>query len=78
MGIEVKGHSGCDINVVREDGYMYVYKSTFDPKYIERLIKQAEKQQRASLIEYQHIRVPKIHAIERGVESVSVKMDYVY
>ena len=34
MEIEVKGHSGCQIDVVNEDGGVYVYKSTADPKYL--------------------------------------------
>ena len=78
MEIEVKGHSGCQIDVVREDGQLFVYKSSRDPKYLARLVLQAEKQRRAALPELQHIRVPKIHAIDRTDGIVSVKMDYVY
>ncbi len=78
MEFEVKGHSGCQIDVVREDGQLYVYKSSHDPKYLDRLILQAVKQQRAAIPELQHIRVPKIHAIDRKDNLVSVKMDYVY
>ena len=66
MEIEVKGHSGCQIDVVREDGQLYVYKSSRDPKYLARLVLQAEKQHRAALPELQHIRVPKVHAIDRS------------
>lgn len=78
MEIEVKGHSGCQIDVVREDGQLYVYKSSRDPKYLARLVLQAEKQHRAALPELQHIRVPKVHSIDRIDGMVSVKMDYVY
>ena len=31
MEIEVKGHSGCQIDVVSEEGQIFVYKSTADP-----------------------------------------------
>lgn len=78
MEIEVKGHSGCQIDVVREGRELFVYKSSRDPKYLDRLVKQAEKQRTASVPELQHIRVPKVHEIIRTDEMVSVKMDYVY
>ena len=78
MEIEVKGHSGCLIEVVREGGQLYVDKSTRDPKYLDRLVRQAEKQLEASLPEYQHIRIPKIHKIDRTDSMVNIRMDYVY
>lgn len=78
MEIEVKGHSGCSIEVAREDGQLFVYKTTSDPKYFDRLVLQAEKQRRAAIPELQHIRVPDVHAIERTESCASVKMDYVY
>lgn len=78
MKIEVKGHSGCQIDVVNEENDVYVYKSTADPKYLKRLVLQAEKQKAAAEVEYQHIRVPKIYNIEKTDETVVVKMQYVY
>lgn len=78
MEIEVKGHSGCQINVVREDGQLYVYKSSQDPKYLDRLVLQGKKQRQAAQVELQHIRIPKIHAIDRNDSMVNIKMDYVY
>lgn len=78
MEIEVKGHSGCQIDVVNEGGQIYVYKSTADPKYLNRLVLQAQKQQAAGSVEYRHIRVPKIFGISRTDETVSIKMQYVY
>lgn len=78
MEIEVKGHSGCQIDVVREGRELFVYKSSRDPKYLDRLTLQAEKQKAAAIPELQHIRVPKVHEIARSDEMVSVKMDYVY
>ena len=78
MEIEVKGHSGCNIDIVREDNDLYIYKSSHDKKYLSRLVLQAEKQQKASLEEYQHVRIPKIFSVEQDEEHVSVKMEYVY
>lgn len=78
MEIKVKGHSGCQIDVVREGRELFVYKSSRDPKYLDRLVLQAEKQKAAAIPELQHIRVPKVHGIKRTEDMVSVKMDYVY
>lgn len=78
MEIEVKGHSGCQIDVVNEDGQILVYKSTADPKYLRRLALQAKKQQSAADIEYQHIRVPKIYELKETDETTIIKMQYVY
>ena len=73
--LEVKGHSGCQIDVVREDGKLFIYKSTFDKGYIDRLSLQGQKQQEAAQIGLQHIRVPQICEIHRDDESVSIKME---
>lgn len=78
MEIEVKGHSGCQIDVVNEDGQIYVYKSTADPKYLKRLALQAHKQQSAFGVEYQHIRVPKIFELKETSDQTVIKMQYVY
>lgn len=78
MEIEVKGHSGCQIDVVSEDSGIYVYKSTADPKYLRRLALQAKKQKSAAEDEYQHIRVPKIYELQENADTTIVKMQYVY
>lgn len=78
MNIEVKGHSGCQIDVVHEGQEIYVYKSTVDPKYLSRLKLQAEKQQVAANVSHQHIRVPKIIEINQTADKVVLKMQYVY
>ena len=76
--IEVKGHSGCQIDVVQDGDQIYVYKSTVDPKYLKRLVLQAEKQRAAAQKEYQHIRVPQIFDLELTPSQVTIKMQYVY
>ena len=44
MNIDIKGHSGCIIEVIEKDNKLYVKKSSNDPKYIERLYEQGRKQ----------------------------------
>ena len=78
MEIEVKGHSGCQIELKREENDLFVYKSSCDKKYFPRLLKQAQKQQKAFQTEYQHIRIPQIYKITEDDKHVSVKMEYVY
>lgn len=80
MEIEVKGHSGCEINVVRENDTLFVYKSTSpnNARYVARLLKQAEKQREASSVEYRNIRVPEVFQIIDNGDSATIKMQYVY
>ena len=78
MEIEVKGHSGCQINIIREHNELYIYKTTSDNTYLHRLVKQANKQKTAAQIEYQHIRVPQVYNIIHSNQQVSIKMEYVY
>ena len=78
MTPEVQGHSGCLIKVVNDGNNLFVLKGTTDPGYFNRLVAQARKQQAASEVAYQHIRVPRIHSVEQTAEQVVVKMDYVY
>lgn len=78
MDIQVKGHSGCQIEVVREDNELFVYKSTKDLHYLDRLQLQAKKQQEAEQLELQHIRIPKIINVFKDNYSVTIKMEYVY
>ena len=78
MNLEVKGHSGCQIDVVSEGQDIYVYKSTADPKYLNRLLLQAEKQKVAGSVAYQHIRVPEVLDIVKEHNKTVIKMQYVY
>lgn len=78
MEIQVKGHSGCPIDIVRENNDLYIYKSSYDKNYLDRLVIQAEKQQKAWHREYQHIRIPEIFNVVRDDNHVTIKMEYVY
>ena len=37
MIIDIKGHSGCNIDIIEDNGNLYVKKSTNDLKYLDRL-----------------------------------------
>lgn len=78
MEIQIKGHSGCQIDIINDGYNLYIYKSTYDPKYIERLNLQAQKQKSAYQNEYQHIRIPEIFEIEKTDDHLIIKMEYVY
>lgn len=80
MEIDVKGHSGCDIEIVRDpdDGELCVNKSTQDTGYFKRLINQALKQEAAAKATLQYIRVPRVRKISESPERVDILMDYVY
>ena len=74
--IEVKGNSGCAINIHEENNSLYVYKSTTDKSYFKRLIQQGQKQKNALTTET--IEVPKIQDISANEESACIKMNYIY
>jgi tRNA A-37 threonylcarbamoyl transferase component Bud32 len=76
MLIEVKGNSGCTINIVEHDNKLAVHKSTFDKGYVKRLINQANKQKSASLIA--NIEVPKIYEVISSDDSATIIMDYIH
>lgn len=78
MEIEVKGHSGCSIEIIRRKKVLYIEKSTNDTKYVERLYQQALKQQCASETKLPFIRIPKILRITKTPSRMSMQMEYIY
>ena len=44
MNIDIKGHSGCNIDIIEEGDNLLVKKSTLDKKYLKRLELQGNKQ----------------------------------
>lgn len=78
MEIEVKGHSGCKIEIVNDGTKLIICKSTQAPSYMSRLQRQAEKQRDMSKTIYQHIRIPEIYSIDRSESTLSINMEYVY
>ena len=78
MELTVKGHSGYAIDIVREGVDLYIYKRSAKGEKASRLIKQAQKQEKASLIPHKGFQIPTILGIEQNEQGVSVKMPYVY
>lgn len=82
MKLDVKGNSGCSIKITEEDNRLFVLKSSLDPSYFDRLIKQGEKQQRAydsfSADDKTIIKVPKVFDIYRTDDAANIKMCYVH
>lgn len=78
MKIEVKGHSGCDIEIVRDGLSLFIEKSTHDSRYVPRLVAQFEKQQNAFEQNNGHIRIPQIFDINRTNDFAMARMEYIY
>jgi len=78
MEIEVKGHSGCTIEIIRNKKNLLIQKSTSDPSYVDRLYIQAIKQRNACAIQQPFIRVPKITNITKMTAQMVVQMEYIY
>ncbi len=78
MKIEIKGHSGCSVDITREGNTLFIEKSTYDTKYVKRLLAQFEKQQKAFERASRDIRVPEIYEIRQGDDFCVARMEYVY
>lgn len=78
MEIEVKGHSGCSVDIIKENNELFILKKTIDKNYFKRLVLQAEKQIAANSKEYKFILVPRVFQVYKNNEFCSVKMEYVY
>ena len=78
MKLEIKGHSGCQVDIVNENGQVFVYKSPQKQSYFNRLKLQGLKQMTASEVCIPNIRVPEILDIETNDDSVVLKMPYIY
>lgn len=60
-------------------GELYICKSSDQVDYLNRLVRQAEKQRRAaSSLDLHHIRIPEIYGIETDENVVKVYMQYIY
>lgn len=78
MKIEVKGHSGCDIEIVRDGLALFIEKSSHDARYVSRLVAQFEKQQQAFDLNNGRIRIPQIYSINCTDDYAVARMEYVY
>lgn len=75
--IDIKGHSGCEIDVIDIDNKLYIRKSTKDPKYLNRLLLQGNKQLNDSNGQ-NIVSVPKIYEIANNDDETYILMDYIY
>ncbi len=78
MELKVKGHSGCQVDVVTRGNDVFVIKSTSDPGYLSRLSLQGHKQMAAAKVAHQHIRIPEIYSITETASRTEIRMQYVY
>ena len=77
MTIDIKGHSGCNIDILEIDDKLYVKKSTLDPKYLNRLYLQGDKQLHDNSLGGSIVN-PKIHELIKNDKEAYILMDYVY
>lgn len=78
MEIAIKGHSGCEVEIVQEEKGMFIYKKTMNPAYLDRLQRQGEKQLRYSKENGLMMKVPQIINIQSTPKICSIQMEYVY
>lgn len=78
MNFDIKGNSGCSIDIIEKDNKLFVKKSTQDPNYRKRLNLQGHKQASDELADRCGIRTPIIHELEWSPDESSILMDYIY
>lgn len=78
MNIEVKGHSGCTIEVRNAGIELHLVKQTTDVQYVNRLFVQAQKQQKYSSYSSNMIKIPRILNLEKDEAHCCIEMEYVY
>lgn len=78
MDFEITGHSGCQIEIVREDGRLVVLKTTDKPSYADRLYQQALKQQAFCQQHQSYVCAPKVLDISFEPHFCAVKMEFIY
>jgi RIO-like serine/threonine protein kinase len=78
MTFKITGHSGCLIELMEKDGNVFVRKSTQKSDYIERLVAQAEKQQKFGQITLpEGFDTPNIYKLHREHPAVYFDMAYI-
>ncbi len=78
MTIDIKGHSGCNIDIIENDNQLLIRKSSNSKKYLERLYQQGLKQQNDKAALNCDVKVPKIHELIKGDDEAYIIMDYIY
>ena len=77
MEIDIKGHSGCKIDIIESNENLYVKKSTTDKKYLNRLALQGEKQQTDPAL-CGCILTPEVFELKHTEEECYILMEYIY
>lgn len=77
MNIDIKGHSGCNIDIIEDGDNLLVKKSTLDKKYLKRLELQGNKQMNDKCLT-DSIYNPFISKIESNEDECYILMDYIY
>ena len=78
MEIEIKGHSGCEIDVVNENGTLVLHKSTNDSGYFNRLVNQIIKQDDFVKTNQSDLKAPKVFGIKKEPNKITATMEYIY
>ncbi|MFI3243606.1 MAG: phosphotransferase [Akkermansia sp.] len=76
--IEIKGHSGCGVKIIKAEGGLVVVKNSTDKKYFERLLRQINKQKNFKASNHKNIKVPQILNVRQSEDEVSIEMEYIY
>lgn len=79
MNIDVKGHSGCNINIISKNDKYYIKKESFKPGYARRLYEQGMKQ--ANDVAAQDIvGVPEVYdnVVDEDKDYAYILMDYIH
>ena len=77
MTIDIKGHSGCNIDIIEKDDILYIKKSTEDLKYLKRLDLQGRKQTSDYCLT-DAIKNPVVHEVVCNDNECYIIMDYIY
>ena len=77
MNIDIKGHSGCNIDIIEEGDNLLVKKSTVDSKYLKRLELQGKKQQNDECLT-DYISSPYVYEVKKTDDECYILMTYIY
>lgn len=77
MTIDIKGHSGCSIDIIEDNDNLYVKKSTTDKKYLNRLALQGSKQKTDPAL-CDGILTPEILELKSTENECYILMEYIY
>ena len=77
MTIDIKGHSGCKIDIIEDGDNLFVKKSTQDKNYLNRLCLQGNKQKNDKCFTDSIVN-PTILDIEQTKDEASILMPYIY